>query len=146
MERTRRPLRSGTLVLGGMGLLAAALTACSSDPDKRCVDRDSYNLAKGYKVVADRNCRTTASGSLKTTGKTGGTSRTTGGKKTLGKKVDAAWYYEGEEEDGWVDGGSFTKPSGGSGSGSYDGDDDHHGGVGGVHRGGFGGGKGSSGG
>src|SRR5690242_10678464 len=115
MADARRQLRSGTVVLGGMGLLAAALTACSSDPDKRCVDRDSYNLAKGYKVVADKNCSSTKS------------------------SVHGAWYYGGNKKGGWADGGSFTKPrkaSGGSGgSGGH-----------GVSRGGFGGGKGSSGG
>ncbi|WP_406332404.1 hypothetical protein [Streptomyces sp. NBC_00203] len=114
MADTRRQLRSGTVVLGGMGLLAAALTACSSDADKRCVDRDSYNLTKGYKTVADKNCKST---------------------KT---SVNGAWYYGGKKKSGWVDGGSFTKPSKGSGS------------SGGTHksvdRGGFGSGKGSSGG
>ncbi|WP_225825106.1 hypothetical protein [Streptomyces naphthomycinicus] len=141
MADTRRQLRSGTVVLGGMGLLAAALTACSSEPDKRCVDRDSYNLTKGYKVVSDKDCKT----STATVGKS---VTKTGKKTTLKKKTDAAWYYEGEEEDGWVDGGSFTKPGGGSGGGSsHDDDDDHYGGGhSGVHRGGFGGGKGSSGG
>ncbi|MGA5035990.1 hypothetical protein ACPCA8_02890 [Streptomyces capoamus] len=134
MERTRRPLRSGTVVLGGVGLLAAALTACSSEPDKRCVDRDSHHLAKGYKVVSDKNCKATGTPG-RTTGKTG--------RKKPGKRTDAAWYYDGEEKDGWVDGGSFTKPGGGSGGGSSD---DDHGGSGGVHRGGFGGGKGGSGG
>jgi hypothetical protein len=80
-----------------MGLLAAALTACSSDPDKRCVDRDSYNLSQGYKVVADKNCKS---------GKT---------------SVHGTWYYGGSKKGSWVDGGSFTKSrkgSGGSGSGS----------------------------
>ncbi|BCM68990.1 MULTISPECIES: hypothetical protein [Streptomyces] len=137
MAQTRRQLRSGTVLLGGMGLLAAALTACSSEPDKRCVDRDSYDLTKGYKVVSDKDCKTSTSGSAKTPGR----------KKSLKKQADAAWYYEGKEKDGWVEGGSFTKPGeGGSGSGSYDEDDGHHSGTGGVHRGGFGGGKGSSGG
>ncbi|WP_251094619.1 hypothetical protein [Streptomyces sp. Caat 7-52] len=139
MAQTRRQLRSGTVVLGGMGLLAAALTACSSEPDKRCVDRDSYNLAKGYKVVADKNCKT-GSGSGTTT------SRKKPVKKGVKRQVDAAWYYDGKEDDGWVDGGSFTKSGGGSGSGSYDDDDNHSGSHSGVHRGGFGGGKGSSGG
>jgi hypothetical protein len=60
MADARRQLRSGTVELGGMGLLAAALTACSSDPDKR-VDRDSYTAAKGYKVVADKSCTSTKS-------------------------------------------------------------------------------------
>ncbi|WP_069171077.1 hypothetical protein [Streptomyces griseus] len=34
----RRRLRSSTVVLGGVGMLAATLTACGSDPDRRCVD------------------------------------------------------------------------------------------------------------
>ncbi|MEV5984396.1 hypothetical protein AB0L85_05170 [Streptomyces sp. NPDC052051] len=123
MADTRRQLRSGTVLLGGMGLLAVTLTACSSgsDPDKRCVDRNSYTYGKGYRVVADKNCTTT-----KTT-------------------VNGSWYYGGKKKRGWVKDGSFVKPgkggSGGSGgSGSYDG------GHSGVHRGGFGGGHGGYGG
>ena len=111
MAETRRRLRSGTVVLGGVGLLATALTACSSDPDKRCVDRDSYTLAKGYKVVADKNCKSAKS--------------TSGG----------VWYYGGKKQGSWVDGGSLGKPgkgSGGSGGSSS-------GGGAGVDRGGFGG-------
>ena len=110
MAETRRRLRSGTVVLGGVGLLATALTACSSDPDKRCVDRDSYTLAKGYKVVADKNCKSAKS--------------TSGG----------VWYYGGKKQGSWVDGGSLGKPgkgSGGSGGSSS--------GGAGVDRGGFGG-------
>jgi hypothetical protein len=106
----RRQLRSTTVVLGGMGLLAAALTACSSDPDKRCVDRNSYNLAKGYKVVSDKNCK-----SAKTS-------------------LNGGWYYGGKKKGSWVDGGSFVKPrsrSGGSSGGSHSGV--HRGGFGGGH-------------
>ncbi|MFF9348163.1 hypothetical protein [Streptomyces sp. NPDC014734] len=33
-----RKLRSSTVVLGGMGVLAAVITSCGSEPDKRCVD------------------------------------------------------------------------------------------------------------
>lgn len=127
MADTRRRLRSGTVVLGGMGLLAAALTACSSEPDKRCVDRDSYTSLKGYKVIADKNCKTTKS--VKTT-KTG----------TTKTSVSSGWYYGGKKKGGWVDGGSFTKASKGSGSSTSGGS--HHS----VDRGGFGSGKGSSGG
>ncbi|MEU9207528.1 hypothetical protein AB0D27_06115 [Streptomyces sp. NPDC048415] len=107
MADTRRQLRSGTVVLGGMGLLAAALTACSSDPDKRCVDRDSYNLTKGYKVVADKNCNSTK------------------------VSVNGSWYYGGKKKSGWADGGSFTRPSKGS-SGSSGGSHSgvHRGGFG----------------
>ncbi|MGR6972258.1 hypothetical protein ACU639_22190 [Streptomyces cynarae] len=100
MADTRRQLRSGTVVLGGVGLLAAALTACSSDPDKRCVDRDSYTLGKGYKVVSDKNCTST---------------------KT---SVNGGWYYGGKKSGAFVNGGSFTKPRKGSGgSGSHGGVD-----------------------
>ncbi|WP_328438902.1 hypothetical protein OHA71_20745 [Streptomyces sp. NBC_00444] len=118
MADTRRQLRSGTVVLGGMGLLAAALTSCSSDPDRRCVDRDSYRLGKGYNVVADKNCK----------------SATT---------VDGAYYYGGKKKGDWVKGGSFTKS--GKGSGSSSGSGGSSGGSG-VDRGGFGSDKGSSGG
>ncbi|MGW1720882.1 hypothetical protein [Streptomyces sp. NPDC002156] len=115
-RQSRGQLRSGTVVLGGMGLLAAALTACSSDdPDKRCVDRDSYKAAKGYKVVADKNCKTVTS-------------------------TNGAYYYGGKKKSGWVKGGSFTKSGKSSGSSGDDGSST------GVHRGGFGGGDTSSGG
>ncbi|MDW4904816.1 hypothetical protein RB628_05515 [Streptomyces sp. ADMS] len=107
MADARRQLRSGTVVLGGMGLLAAALTACSSDdPDKRCVDRDSYNAAKGYKVVAEKNCKTVTT-------------------------VDGAHYYGGKKKSGWVKGGSFTKSGKGSGSSGSDSTGVHRGGFGG---------------
>ncbi|MFB7502346.1 hypothetical protein [Streptomyces broussonetiae] len=108
MADTRRRLRSGTVVLGGMGLLAAALTACSSDPDKRCVDRDSYRLAKGYKVVSDKNCTSTKA------------------------SVDGGWYYGGTRKSGYVSGGSFTRPHKSSGGGGHSGV--HRGGFGGGHH------------
>ncbi|PZG80272.1 hypothetical protein C1I97_36010 [Streptomyces sp. NTH33] len=116
MADARRQLRSGTVVLGGVGLLAAALAACSSDPDKRCVDRDSYRFGKGYKVVSDKNCKP-------------------------GVSSKSAWYYGGKKKSGWVNDGSFTKPRSGSGGSGGSG-----GGHGGVDRGGFGGGSGKSGG
>ncbi|WP_033325338.1 hypothetical protein [Streptomyces yerevanensis] len=102
MADSRQQLRSGTVVLGGMGLLAAALTACSSDPDKRCVDRDSYNAAKGYKVVSDKNCKSTGSGKSR---------------KSRKGSSDDAWYHGGEESNGWVDGGSFSVDRDGFGDG-----------------------------
>jgi prophage antirepressor-like protein len=34
----RRRLRSSTVVLGGMGVLALAITSCGSEPDRRCAD------------------------------------------------------------------------------------------------------------
>ncbi|MFI2375151.1 hypothetical protein ACH5AO_08800 [Streptomyces sp. NPDC018964] len=83
MAESRRRLRSSTVVLGGMGVLAAALTSCGSDPDRRCVDRDSYDYANGYKVVADRNC-----------------------KKSTG---DADWYYDADVSNGYADYGTFSR-------------------------------------
>ncbi|MFK0157493.1 hypothetical protein ACIQVK_36200 [Streptomyces sp. NPDC090493] len=109
MADTRRQLRSGTVVLGGMGLLAAALTACSADPDKRCVDRDSYTAAKGYQVVSDKNCTSAKSA------------------------VDAGYYYGGKKKAGWVSGGSFTKPRSGSGGSSGGGHSVKRGGFGSGH-------------
>ncbi|MBA2948251.1 hypothetical protein [Streptomyces himalayensis] len=125
MADIRRQLRSGTVVLGGVGLLAAALTSCSSDPDKRCVDRDSYEAAKGYEVVADKNCKTGSGGS--------GSRKSRKSGKVSG---DGDWYYGGKEKKGWVDGGSFTKKSSSAGSSG--------GTSGGVDRGGFGSGDGGS--
>ncbi|MFD4789660.1 hypothetical protein ACFWN1_21890 [Streptomyces sp. NPDC058459] len=115
MASTRAQLRSTTVVLGGMGLLAAALTACSSDhPDKRCVDRNSYNAAKGYHVVSDKSCKSGSSG--------------------------GAYYYGGKKRGSWVRSGSFTVPRKSGGGSGRSGDNDS------VHRGGFGGGHGGSGG
>ncbi|MFF5155192.1 hypothetical protein ACFY3N_02775 [Streptomyces sp. NPDC000348] len=96
MAETRRRLRSSTVVLGGMGVLAAALSACGSDPDRRCVDRDSYDHLNGYKIVADKNCDSSkaASGSLRK----GGTSR-----------VDADWYYDADVSNGYADYGTFSR-------------------------------------
>ncbi|MFR9796346.1 hypothetical protein ACL02U_10640 [Streptomyces sp. MS06] len=94
MADTRRRLRSGTVVLGGVGLLAASLTACSSDPDKRCVDRDSYTAGKGYKIVDDKYCKSGATYSGHST----------------------SWYYGGSKGRSWSRSGSFSKSSGRSGS------------------------------
>ncbi|MEV5351553.1 hypothetical protein AB0N88_03385 [Streptomyces sp. NPDC093516] len=115
MAETRRRLRSSTVVLGGMGVLAAALSACGSDPDRRCVDRDSYDYINGYKIVADKNCK---SGSSST-----GKSR----KKARGGATNADWYYDADVSNGYADNGTFSRSeavdrggfgcSGGSGGG-----------------------------
>ncbi|MEW2080629.1 hypothetical protein [Streptomyces sp. NPDC005283] len=49
----RRRLRSSTVVLGGMGVLAATLTACGSEPDERCVDPVTYEVLPDYKCDGD---------------------------------------------------------------------------------------------
>ena len=103
MAETRRRLRSGTVVLGGMGVIAAALTSCGSDPDRRCVDRDSYTY-EGYKVIADKNCKSGSTTSGSSYGKSGK-------KKTgrTGKGADAAWYYDADVSNGHADYGTFSK-------------------------------------
>lgn len=45
---SRRRLRSSTVVLGGMGVLAAAITSCGSEPDKRCVDPITREVLPNY--------------------------------------------------------------------------------------------------
>ncbi|MEW2613173.1 hypothetical protein AB0937_23840 [Streptomyces sp. NPDC047880] len=97
MAETRRRLRSSTVVLGGMGVLAAALSACGSDPDRRCVDRDSYDYINGYKIVADKNCSsgTSSSGKGRKTGKT--------------RAADADWYYDADVSGGYADHGTFSR-------------------------------------
>ncbi|MBV2355813.1 hypothetical protein KUM39_15760 [Streptomyces sp. J2-1] len=107
MANARGRMRSTTVVLGGMGLLATALTACSNAPDKRCVDRDSYRTDKGYKIVSDRNCGS-------------------GG-------ANGVWYYKGSKKGSWVNGGSFTAPRKGSGGSSGGHSGVHRGGFGGGH-------------
>ncbi|MGW0186193.1 hypothetical protein ACWDV7_10625 [Streptomyces sp. NPDC003362] len=102
MAETRRRLRSSTVVLGGMGVIAAALTSCGSDPDRRCVDRDSYDYINGYKIVADKNCKSGSSSS----GKSGKGKKTGSGS---GKRVDAAWYYDAEVSGGYADYGTFSR-------------------------------------
>ncbi|WP_030609636.1 hypothetical protein [Streptomyces sclerotialus] len=99
-EKVRRRLRSSTVILGGMGALAAALTSCGSEPDKRCVDRGSYDALTGYRVVDSKNCTS------------GGTSAAKGGKKggrSGGRQIDGQWYYDADVDRGYADYGTFSK-------------------------------------
>ncbi|MBD0710958.1 MULTISPECIES: hypothetical protein [unclassified Streptomyces] len=82
-----RRLRSSTVVLGGMGILAATITACGSEPDKRCVDPVSREQLPAYE------CRT------------GGA----GGKDDGGGSARGTYYYGGSVRDDRVSGGSFDK-------------------------------------
>ncbi|MGW0819826.1 hypothetical protein [Streptomyces sp. NPDC002845] len=100
MAERRRRLRSSTVVLGGMGVVAAALTSCGSEPDRRCVDRDSYDFANGYKIVAAKNC---TSGSSSTSA---GKNRRTGSRTGT---VDADWYYDADVTGRWADYGTFSR-------------------------------------
>ncbi|MFI9153939.1 hypothetical protein [Streptomyces sp. NPDC053367] len=105
MAQARRRLRSSTVVLGGMGVVAAALTSCGSDPDRRCVDRDSYDYLNGYRIVADGNCKAGTSGSSSGKGGKGGK----GGKSGEAGARDAAWYYDAEVDGGYADHGTFSR-------------------------------------
>ncbi|WP_327724773.1 hypothetical protein [Streptomyces europaeiscabiei] len=105
MGEQRRRLRSSTVVLGGMGVVAAALTSCGSDPDRRCVDRDSYDFANGYKIIADKNCN--AGSSSSSYGKNR-KSNSSGNRQQAGS-VDAAWYYDADVSGGWADDGTFSR-------------------------------------
>jgi hypothetical protein len=88
-----------------MGVVAATLTSCGSDPDRRCVDRDSYDYVYGYKVVADKNCKSSTSGSSSSGRKKTGTGTSTG----ASKKTDAAWYYDADVSSGYADDGTFSR-------------------------------------
>ncbi|MGW6273836.1 hypothetical protein [Streptomyces sp. NPDC055060] len=114
----RRRLRSSTVVLGGMGVLAAALTSCGSEPDKRCVDRDSYDYLTGYKIVADKNCKSGAGSSSSNGGgkgrKTGGSSYGTGtgtgtGTGKSSGRMDPNWYYDADIDGRHADNGTFSR-------------------------------------
>ncbi|MGW8551371.1 hypothetical protein [Streptomyces tubercidicus] len=120
-EKARRRLRSSTVILGGMGALAAALTSCGSEPDKRCVDRNSYDTLKGYRVVDSKKCSASGSSSSGSGG--------TGGSGRGAKRTDAQWYYDPSNKGGsYADSGTFSKSAAvnrggfgcsGSGGGSH---------------------------
>ncbi|MFI1466385.1 hypothetical protein [Streptomyces wuyuanensis] len=76
---SRRRLRSSTVVLGGMGVLAAAITSCGSEPDKRCVDPITREVLPNYECDDDGGTRS------------------------------GTYYYGGSKSGGKVSGGSFDK-------------------------------------
>ncbi|WP_310722563.1 hypothetical protein [Streptomyces sp. N2A] len=133
-EKARRRLRSSTVILGGMGALAAALTSCGSDPDKRCVDRNSYDVVKGYRVVDAKSCSAGGGSSTGSSGTGGAGSGTSGRGK---RPVDAQWYYDPDNGGGkYADNGTFSRTTavnrGGFGcSGGHGGHGSHHGSFGG---------------
>ncbi|MEV8017634.1 hypothetical protein AB0O76_15100 [Streptomyces sp. NPDC086554] len=110
-EKQRRRLRSSTVVLGGMGVLAAALSACGSEPDKRCVDRDSYDYLNGYKIVADKNCKSGGSSYSSGKGRKTGSSYGSGTGTGTGRsgRTDADWYYDADVSGRYADDGTFSR-------------------------------------
>lgn len=81
----RRRLRSSTVVLGGMGVLAATITSCGSDPDRRCVDPITREELPSYE------CEDTS------------------GSGSSGSGSSGSYYYGGRVSDGKAEGGSFDK-------------------------------------
>ncbi|MFI8518339.1 hypothetical protein ACIGEZ_11025 [Streptomyces sp. NPDC085481] len=98
-----RRLRSGTVILGGVSVLAATLTACGSEPDRRCIDPVTY------KELPDYQCEGGGSGSGDDDGSSSG-----------------RYYYGGSVNRGRVSGGSFDSSA--VDSGGFGG---HHSGSGG---------------
>ncbi|WP_370414488.1 hypothetical protein [Streptomyces fradiae] len=87
-----RRVRSTTVVLGGVGLLAATLTACSSEPDRRCIDPVTY------KELPDYEC---GDGD--------------GDGSSSSHSHSGRYYYGGSSSSGKVSGGSFDKSAVSSG-------------------------------
>ncbi|MFJ6695943.1 hypothetical protein ACIQM4_07705 [Streptomyces sp. NPDC091272] len=84
MAARRRKLRSSTVVLGGMGMLALTLTSCGDEPDKRCVDPVTQEELPNYECDDDD-----------------------GGGSSAGHH--GAYYYGGTSSNRKVSGGSFDK-------------------------------------
>ncbi|MFI9047783.1 hypothetical protein [Streptomyces sp. NPDC053427] len=109
-EKARRRLRSSTVILGGMGALAAALTSCGSEPDKRCVDRNSYDAIQGYRVVDAKNCSGGGSSSSGTGSGSYGKGGRGGGLGQQKQPVNGQWYYGAEQSGGrFADSGTFSR-------------------------------------
>ncbi|MFF9338723.1 MULTISPECIES: hypothetical protein [unclassified Streptomyces] len=83
-----RRLRSSTVVLGGMGVLAATITACGAEPDRRCADPVTLEELPGYR------CDTGGSGD---------------DDDDDGTTARGAYYYGGSVRDARVTGGSFDR-------------------------------------
>ncbi|MEU9111776.1 hypothetical protein AB0D04_08310 [Streptomyces sp. NPDC048483] len=140
-DKARRRLRSSTVILGGMGALAAALTSCGSEPDKRCVDRNSYDAINGYRVVDAKNCSGggSSSGSTSSGGTSSGSYGQSGRNGGLGKQkqsTDGQWYYGPDKTSGrFADNGTFSKAQavdrGGFGCSGSGGSGGSHGRIGG---------------
>ncbi|MBA0054157.1 hypothetical protein E0L36_25880 [Streptomyces sp. AJS327] len=110
-----RKLRSSTVILGGMGALAMTLTACgSSEPDKRCVDRNDIT-GSGYRVLSDSECRAGGSGGLSSSGSSSSGLSSSGSSSSGLSSGGSSSGYETDDPYGEDDG--FSSGSGGSGGG-----------------------------
>ncbi len=66
------------------------------------MDRDSYDYANGYKVIADKNCKSGAGST------SSGKNRKSSGSSRTGT-VDADWYYDADVTAGYADYGTFSR-------------------------------------
>ncbi|MFI5802699.1 hypothetical protein [Streptomyces sp. NPDC051561] len=89
MAARPRKLRSSTVVLGGMGMLALTLSACSSEPDRRCVDPVTQEELPTYECEDDDDDGGGSSGSS--------------------SSHHGVYYYGGSSSNKRVSGGSFDK-------------------------------------
>lgn len=106
--RGRRRLRSSTVVLGSMGALAAVLSSCSSEPDKRCVDRSSHDYSGSYKIVRSQQCDSSGTGGTTARKAAANNSWKTGSSgRSGGSNPD--WYYSSEVEGRRAASGTFSK-------------------------------------
>ncbi|MCK7624571.1 hypothetical protein MUU72_15930 [Streptomyces sp. RS10V-4] len=71
-----------------MGALAAALTSCGAEPDKRCVDPKSYDSLLGYRVLSAARCS---------------------GTTTTGSTASGRWYYGAKVSGRYAEGGTFSR-------------------------------------
>lgn len=123
--RTVRTLRSSTVVLGSMGALAAALSGCASEPDKRCVDKDSYDAVRGYKTLSASQCATgtavqragaaekpASSAAQASTAVHASTATHAGASttaRTAARSAEPRWYYDGETDGRRAHDGTFDR-------------------------------------
>ncbi len=92
MGVTRRwGIRAVMVPLGVAVLLGTGLTACSSGSSTNCVNRFQHDTHKGYKLISTSKCQS--------------------------RSLGAAYYYHSYAKKGWVTGGTFTRPTSGSGHG-----------------------------
>ncbi|MFE9251578.1 hypothetical protein [Streptomyces sp. NPDC007088] len=101
-----------------MGVLAMALAACGSDPDRRCVDRDSYTV-DGYKILGSKDCKPSGGGKGKSA-KAGGVTA-----------ARPAWYYDSDVHGSRASDGTFSRDGAIQRGGLGCDDDDDDGGSGG---------------
>ncbi|MGP3979163.1 hypothetical protein ACTWQF_35180 [Streptomyces sp. 8N114] len=133
----RRKLRSSTVVLGSMGALAVALSGYSSEPDRRCVDPDSYDAVRGYRVLPPSQCET-GGGTGATAGTAAFPAAATGARSKDARSAeeqDKIWYYGGHEAKGRAKGGTFIHTAAVERAGFGCDDDDDGGSSGGGYGG-----------